>query len=262
MLELNKIHNENCLDTMARMDDGFIDLTVTSPPYDNLRNYNGYEFDFESIAKELFRVTKSGGVLVWVVADGTKDGTESGTSFSQALFFKEIGFKLHDTMIFYCPKPPLTHNRYEQEFEYMFILSKGKPNTFNPLTEKKLHIDRRQVKAVRRESDGSVDVGYAKQTATKIKGNVWKINTGGGISSADPIAFNHPAIFPEQLAKDHILSWSNENDLIYDPFMGSGTTAKAAHLLKRKWIGSEISAEYVELANKRIEPYLMQETLF
>ncbi len=136
MLEVNKIYNEDNLATMARMPDGFIDLTVTSPPYDGLRKYNGYSFDFESTAKELYRVTKNGGVLVWVVGDSTKNGTESGTSFRQALFFKEVGFNLHDTMIYAKNNPiPLTHNRYEQQFEYTFVLSKGKPNNFNGLKE-------------------------------------------------------------------------------------------------------------------------------
>ena len=133
-MEVNKIYNENCLDTMARMPNGFVDLTVTSPPYDNLRTYNGYSFDFEAVAKELYRVTKQGGVVVWVVGDATIKGSESGTSFRQALFFKEIGFNLHDTMIYAKNNPiPLNHNRYEQQFEYMFVFSKGKPNTFNAI---------------------------------------------------------------------------------------------------------------------------------
>ena len=130
-MEINKLYNENCLETMAKMPDNFIDLTVTSPPYDNLREYKGYSFAFEQIAKELFRITKQGGVVVWVVGDATMNGSESGTSFKQALFFKEIGFNLHDTMIYQKVNyVPLTHNRYEQSFEFMFILSKGKPKTF------------------------------------------------------------------------------------------------------------------------------------
>ena len=133
-MELNKIYNESNLETMARMPDGFIDLTVTSPPYDNLREYKGFSFPFENIAKELYRVTKDGGVLVWVVADSVIDGSESGTSFKQALYFKEQGFNLHDTMIYQknsYPFPPT--NRYYQQFEYMFVFSKKKPNTANLL---------------------------------------------------------------------------------------------------------------------------------
>jgi len=132
-MEINKIYNEDCLDTMKHMPDNFIDLVVTSPPYDKLRDYKGFTFDFENIAKELYRVTKQGGVVVWVVADATVNGSETGTSFKQALYFKEIGFNLHDTMIYYRWSGPLTHRRYEQEFEYMFILVKGKLETFNPI---------------------------------------------------------------------------------------------------------------------------------
>ena len=133
-MEVNKIYNENCLDTMTKMPDNFVDLTVTSPPYDSLRVYNGYSFDFEAVAKELFRVTKQGGIVVWVVADATTKGSETGTSFRHALFFKEIGFNLHDTMIYAKNSyMPLTHNRYEQAWEYMFVLSKGRPSTFRPI---------------------------------------------------------------------------------------------------------------------------------
>ena len=141
-MEINKIYNENCLDTMARMEDNFIDLTVTSPPYDNLREYNGYSFDFENIAKELYRVTKVGGVVVWIVGDATKNGNEYGTSFKQALFFKECGFNLHDTMIYRkLNYLPITTNRYEPQFEYMFILSKSKLKTFNPIKKQIKHLD-------------------------------------------------------------------------------------------------------------------------
>lgn len=261
-MEINKIYNEDCLETMKRMPDNFIDLCVTSPPYDNLRLYKGYSFAFEEIAKELFRVTKEGGVVVWVVSDATTDGSESGTSFKQALFFKECGFNLHDTMIYHKLSPPLTHNRYEQHFEYMFVFSKGKPKTFNPIFEKKLWDDNRTKKNVRREKDGTTDFGYASKSPDKIKGNVWKYVVGGGHVTDDKIAHNHPAIFPEKLCADHIYSWSNEGDLIYDCFGGSGTTAKMAHIMKRDWILSEISNEYCQIAEKRIEPYLKQTTLF
>jgi len=261
-LELNKIYNESNLDTMKRMPDNFVDLTVTSPPYDNLRDYKGYSFPFEDIAKELCRVTKQGGVVVWVVSDATNNGTESGTSFKQALFFMECGFNLHDTMIYHKHSPPLTHNRYEQHFEYMFVFSKGKPKTFNPILEKKIWEDNRTQKAIRREKDGSSDIGYAGKSENKIKGNVWKYNVGGGHVTDDKIAYKHPAIFPEQLCADHIFSWSNENDIVYDCFGGSGTTAKMAHLMKRNWILSEISSEYVQIAEKRIAPYLAQTSLF
>lgn len=257
-MEINKIYAENCLDTMARMPDGFIDLTVTSPPYDNLRKYNGYEFDFEPIARELFRVTKKGGVVVWVVGDATINGSETGTSFRQALYFKEIGFNLHDTMIWQkLHVIPLTHNRYEQGFEYMFILTKNRPAIINHLREPSSYAGATRLRLSQSKEDGSAVRNRNEVTTVgdeKIRSNVW-------IYPHANVRENHPAIFPEQLAKDHILSWSNEGDLVYDPFMGSGTTAKAAHQLNRRWIGSEIGEEYVELANKRLEPYLMQPSL-
>ena len=125
-MEINKIYNENCLETMAKMPDNFIDLTVTSPPYDNLRTYKGYSFDFENVAKELYRITKIGGVVVWIVGDATIKGSETGTSFRQALFFKEIGFNLHDTMIYQKSVPPMNDKRYQHNFEYMFVFVKDK----------------------------------------------------------------------------------------------------------------------------------------
>jgi len=267
MIELNKIYCENCLITMARMSDGFVDLTVTSPPYDNLRDYKGYSFDFESIAKELFRVTKKGGVVVWVVGDATINGSETGTSFRQALYFKKCGFNLHDTMIFSKNSAPLTHNRYEQSFEYMFIFSKKKPKTFNPLfvkTQEAGRIKKYDYITGTTNENSAVRSGMDRQSVVKdekYRQNIWFFAVGSNCSSMDNI-FNHPATFPESLAKDHIKSWSNEGDLVYDPFIGSGTTAKMAHLLRRNWIGSEISQEYVDLANKRIQPYLDQLTCF
>ena len=257
-MEVNKIYNENNLETTAKMPDCFVDLTVTSPPYDNLRIYNGYSFDFENIAKELFRVTKIGGVVVWVVGDSTINGSETGTSFKQALYFKEVGFNLHDTMIYQKQNyVPLTHNRYEQEFEYMFIFSKGKPTTFNPQylkceTSGSYNLRRKGYKI-----DGASVRRRDEITTTKnekFRSNIWMYPVGSSETS-------HPAPFPEDLARDHIYSWSNEGDLIFDPFGGSGTTAKMAHLQKRNWIISEISSEYCKMAEKRLQPFLSQQTL-
>ena len=251
MIEINKNYNESNLETMAKMPDNFIDLTVTSPPYDNLRQYNGYSFDFENIAKELFRVTKQGGVIVWIVGDATVKGSESGTSFRQALYFKEIGFNLHDTMIYRKKNYiPLTHNRYEQEFEYMFVFSKGKPRTFKPIMiECKTKGSKTNGRTFYQTSSQNTPTEGHKNDAVKEykqKGNVWEVSTNSGTKG-------HPAQFPERLANDHIISWSNEGDLVYDPFMGSGTTAKMSILNNRNWIGSEISSEYCEIIEKRIK---------
>jgi DNA modification methylase len=246
-MEINKIYNENCLDTMSRMEDNFIDLTVTSPPYDDLRTYNGYSFDFESIAKELYRVTKGGGVVVWIVGDATIKGSETGTSFRQALFFKEIGFNVHDTMIYKKLNPnPVMGARYKQCFEYMFVFSKGKLKTFNPI---KVHCENTKgfVKCFVGEKDGIKQYVNKKRNEYKNIDNIFEYKTVRNKETK-----KHSAVFPEQLANDHIISWSNENDLVYDCFMGSGTTAKMAKLNNRNYIGSEISKEYCNIIEQRL----------
>jgi DNA modification methylase len=259
-IEKNKIYQGDCLEVLRAFPDEFIDLTVTSPPYDNLRTYNGYTFDFEGIAKELYRVTKEGGVVVWVVGDATIKGSETGTSFKQALYFKEIGFNLHDTMIYRSGKPPLTHNRYEQEFEYMFILSKGKPKTFNairvPCIEAGKSRRRNYGEKIGAKTESKNAIRHrdeiTKVSDTKIKYNIWSYPTGMGGTTNDKIAFEHPAIFPEKLAEDHILSWSNEGDTVLDPMCGSGTTLKMALHNNRSYIGIEISEKYCEIARSRL----------
>jgi DNA modification methylase len=251
MIELQKIYNEDCLKTMANMPDNFIDFIITSPPYDDIRQYNGYDFDFINISKELFRVLKNGGVMIWVVGDKTENGSESGTSFKQALHFKEIGFNLHDTMIYYKNNPmPTTGNRYHQHFEYMFALSKGAPKTFNPIKEETKYRGIANMK--NRGEFGSLHYKKVDRTTEKKVGNVFFYSIGGGISTKDKIAYQHPAIFPEQLVFDQISTWTDEHDIIYDPFMGSGTTAKVAILCNRRWIGSEISKAYIDIADKRL----------
>lgn len=253
-MELNKIYCMDCLVGLKQMKDESVDLTVTSPPYDNLRTYNGYSFDFENIAKELYRVTKKGGVIVWIVGDSTIKGSESGTSFKQALYFKEIGFNLHDTMIwnkgsFSFP----SKNCYHQVFEYMFIFSKGKPKTLNFIKDRKnKYVGERGASG--RKKDGTRNKG--KSTVRDEYGkrfNIWNYSIGGGHCTKDKIAHKHPAIFPEQLAYDHIVSWSNENDVVMDIFMGSGTTAKMCKMTNRNYIGFEISQEYCEIAEERLK---------
>lgn len=242
-MEINKIFVENCLETMAKMPDDFIQATITSPPYDNLRKYNGYSFDFEAIAAELWRVTKPGGVVVWVIGDQTISGSESGTSFRQALHFISLGFKLHDTMIYEKNSPAYpssaNSNRYTQIFEFMFVFSKGKPKA-------QLLCDKPNKWAGHRDFSGKQKNPVPEFSP---RNNIWKFTTSfNGVK--------HPAPFPEALANDHILTWTDELDLVYDPFMGSGTTAKMALLNNRNFVGSEISSEYVSLANQRIEGLL------
>jgi site-specific DNA-methyltransferase (adenine-specific) len=238
-MELNIIYNENCLDTMLKMPNDFIDLVVTSPPYDNLRTYNGYSFDFEKVASELFRITKPNGVVVWVIGDATIKGSESGTSFRQGLHFMTIGFKLHDTMIYEKNSPAYpasrTSNRYTQIFEYMFVFAKGD-------VSKHLICDKPNKWAGHKDFSGKLKNPVPDFSP---RNNIWKYTTSfNGVK--------HPAPFPEQLAYDHIVSWSDVGDVVYDPFMGSGTTAKMSLASGRNFIGSELSSEYCDLANKRI----------
>ena len=237
---------------MAKLPEGCVDLTVTSPPYDDLRTYKGYTFDFESVAKALYRVTKPGGVVVWVVGDATIKGSETGTSFRQALYFKEVGFNIHDTMIYLKPGFSAVGAlavRYAPVFEFMFVFTKGKMKTFNPLKDRICKHKDSVLSGTIRNPDGTTKrmSGEGKVYAKDGLGhryNVWEINP----QTVD----GHPAPFPESLANDHIVSWSNEGDLVYDPFLGSGTTGLMAVLNKRRFIGSEISAEYCALAQKRI----------
>ncbi len=260
-MELNKIYNESNLDTMARMPDNFIDLTVTSPPYDGLRLYNGFSFPFEDIAKELYRVTKPGGVVVWVVGDSTTQFNETLTSFKQALYFQGLGFGI-ETMIYQkeCPTWNESSKRYRQDFEYIFIINKGTPKTFNPLKDVRVNNLKPRKALGSRNGTRHYEMVYPNEFT--VRSNIFKYVNGYGRTAKDDIAYKHPAIFPEQLAADQIYTWSNEGDIVYDCFGGSGTTAKMAHLQKRNWILSEISSEYVELAEKRIAPYLAQMMMF
>ena len=253
MLELNKIYNIDCVAGMKLLDDESVDLTVTSPPYDNLRTYKGFTWDFESVAKELYRVTKQGGVVVWIVADATVKGSETGTSFRQALHFMDCGFNLHDTMIWRktdpVPQFP-TIPRYTHDFEYMFILSKGKIGTFNPIMI--------PTKNAGTKRNRNLDSEFSRQSADRPREEVTivksekKLTNTWEMGNASGQVKGHPAVFPEKLAEDHIISWSNPCDVVFDPFMGSGTTAKMALLNNRNYIGFELSEEYCKIAEERI----------
>ena len=241
---------------MKGIDDKSVDLTVTSPPYDNLRTYNGYVFNFEEIAKELYRITKDGGVVVWVVGDATIKGSETGTSFKQALYFKDIGFNLHDTMIYdkgYAPNP--SNIRYNQSFEYMFVFVKGKIKTVNLLRESRTTVGNR--KSTIRQKDGTTKTEERILNKDRVRRNIWFLDNGYMRTSKDKISFQHPATFPEKLAEDHIISWSNEGDVVFDPMAGSGTTLKMAKKNNRNYIGIEISPEYIDIINKRLSSTLI-----
>lgn len=261
------IFNKDCIDGFVEIQDNSIDLTVTSPPYDNPRNDKYYEdsswtFDkFKEVAQELYRVTKDGGVVVWIVGDATIDGSETCSSFKQALHFVDCGFKLHDTMIYEKSNPlPQNHNRYEQCFEYMFVFSKGKPKTFNPIKENTKYYGREMNWSNRKDAQYKRNRinGYIKVKETKNHRNIFSYSIGGNNSG-------HQAVFPYKLAYDHIRTWSNIGDTVLDPFIGSGTTAIASFRLNRNVIGFEINTSYFKIAQKRIddlELHPIQEDLF
>ena len=262
MLQLNQFYIGEAVNFMKEnIPDNFVDLTVTSPPYDNLRTYKGFVFNYKNMLKELYRITKSGGVVVWVVGDATINGSETGTSFKQALYAKEeVGFNLHDTMIYHKINPiPIKQNRYYPCFEYMFILSKGKPKTFNPIMRKSLSAGTK-VRARQRSGIDSYIKNPTGKNSTKeysIEYNLWSYKVGSvGQTSMDKIAYKHPAQFPEKLAEDHIISWSNEGDIVLDPMCGAGTTCKMAWLNKRNFIGIDISEEYInDICKPRLKQY-------
>ena len=250
-----RLEHGNCLEVMDKLiEEGVkVDLTVTSPPYDNLRTYKDSlewgEHIWKPVIEKLYQITKDGGVVVWVVGDATVKGSETGTSFKQALYFKEIGFNLHDTMIYQkdnCPFP--SSNRYYANFEYMFILSKQAPKAFNPITDRVNKSFGRKISGTNRKKDGTTEAIKNKGkeiTEYGVRFNCWLISEGKRIEG-------HPAYFPEKLANDHIISWSNEGDLVFDPFLGSGTTGKMAVKNKRNFIGIEKVKEYYSISKKRI----------
>jgi len=254
---MSKLIHGDCIEEMTKMQEESIDLTVTSPPYDNLRTYEGSlqwnENIWKQVLEGLYRVTKEGGVVVWVVGDSTIKGSETGTSFKQALYAMECGFNLHDTMMWRKSNPTpndTRQNRYRQSFEYMFIFSKQTPHNCNYIREKCKMAGAKSPSTSQRKSDGSKRTDIAKRRSmqvvneTKTLENIWTY----------PVAKNkaHPAGFPEQLAHDHIISWSNEGDTVFDPFLGSGTTGKTAKQLGRKFIGIEKVEKYYEIAKARI----------
>lgn len=265
---MNQVILSNCIEGMKTLEDEVIDLCVTSPPYDDLRSYNdssSWNFEtFKEVAQQLHRVMKTGGVVVWVVGDATVKGSETGSSFRQCLHFMDLGFVLHDTMIYEKNGSPFPArrdgNRYSQVFEYMFVLSKKtKPKTANLLCDKPnrwagyTHFGKGTI----RTKDGSlVERNIKPIPEFSPRNNIWKYNTGKNYSSKDDAAFEHPAIFPEALARDHILTWSNEDDLVLDPFMGAGTTAVCCIETNRKYVGFEVDENYYDVCNRRIAQHV------
>lgn len=252
LLPTNEVLHGDAVDVMENLPSDSIDLVVTSPPYDKLRNYNGYSFDFEGIAMGLFRVIKKGGVVIWVVGDKIYRGNKSLTSFRQAIFFQEIGFNVHDAMIYQKKNTPfMRSNGYTNCFEYMFVFSKGSPKTFNPLKTKTVR-QGQEMLPFNKGPDGINNKILGELKPEKTRNNIWEYPVGLHGTTSDRIAFEHPAVFPEKLAEDHIISWTNEGDIVFDPMCGSGTTCKMAMLNNRLYIGCDISKEYVDLTRRRL----------
>ena len=243
----------DCMDLLSEIPESSIDLTVTSPPYDKLRNYNGYAFDAEGVGKALLRVTKDGGVVVWVVGDRINGG-RSMTSFRQAVMFQDIGFTIHDVMIYQKKNTPFTRsNAYTNAWEFMLVLSKnGPPKTFNPIKVPTVR-NGEELLTHNKLPDGINKKRRGRLNKEKTRTNIWSYAVGLGGTTRDRIAFQHPAVFPERLAEDHILSWSNLGDVVLDPMCGSGTTCKMAKMHGRKYIGIDISQKYIEIARERLE---------
>lgn len=257
---INKVFLGDSRQILPTLPKNSIDLILTSPPYDALRDYKGGSWNFEifqDIARELYRVLKPGGVIVWIVGDQTIHSNKTLTSFRQALFFQSLGLKAYDIMIYEKSGTGPPHKkRYFNAFEYMFIFTKGVPNTVHLLTDKKNKWGGYTTfsDVTKREKDGSLtNKGKKKIQEFGVRTNIWKYINGKGFSSKDKIAYKHPAIFPEKLAEDHILSWSNPGDVVLDPFAGSGTTLKKACELGRKWIGIEVSSEYISIIDERLK---------
>ena len=247
----NVFYIGDAIKVLSRFKEAVIDLTVTSPPYDDLRNYNGFRFDAQKMLEAIYRVTKNGGVCVWVVGEKIK-GSRSLSSFKQAFIGKACGFNVHDVMIYQKKNTPFMRaNAYTNGYELMIIFAKGKPKTFTPLMTPTVRsgwetaVHNKGPDAVNRKRP-------VKLNKEKVKTNIWAYAVGLGGSTKDKVAFQHPAIFPENLAKDHILSWSAPGDLVLDPMCGSGTTCKMAQIYQRDWIGIDISKQYIDIAKERV----------
>ena len=263
-LATNQIHNQCCIEGMKQLPDESIDLVITSPPYDAIRDYhNNDEWNhhkFQQVATELGRVIKPGGVIVWNVNDQVINGSKTGSSFRQALYFKDtLNLNLHDTMIYekvgiaFASGPNST--RYTQKFEFVFIISKGRPKSINLIQDKpnKWAGTQSWGKTGGRNTAGEVLKYKDKSNPVKefgVRNNIWLIKNSGGHGQSNKEAYQHPATMPEELARGHIISWSNPGDIVLDPFLGSGTTARMAEQEGRQYIGYEIDEEYANLAKR------------
>ena len=259
MIQPNQIIQGECVKVMSEhLPHESVDLTLTSPPYDDMRTYEGYSLDIRNIAAQLYRVTKRGGVVVWVVADQTKNHNMSLTSFKHALYMKYAGFNFYHHMIYRKGRVALgtPNGSYFNDFENMFVFTKGgKPKTYNAIEDVKNKHAGKSVAITYRNRDGTMGpVEHTDKVHAEYgkRGRVWHYNQGGASTTKDKFAYEHPAMFPEKLAHDHIITWSNEGDIVLDPFCGGGTTLKVAKQLNRKYMGIDVSEKYCKLSYRRV----------
>jgi site-specific DNA-methyltransferase (adenine-specific) len=242
---------------MKEMPDNAVDLMVTSPPYDSIRDYNGYAFDLHETGKEVYRILKPGGIGVMVLQDQTHNFGKSLTSFRTILdWCDSIGFKLFECVIYrkYGPEGAWWRNRFRVDHEYMPIFLKGeRPQYFNkePLKVQSKHGGRILTGSGSRRTDGGTNPTVTRMiNPTKCRGTIWDYLMAG---DKDSLKRRHPATFPDQIPMDFISCFCPPGGIVLDPFMGCGSTAVAAVRLDRKFIGFEISSAYCELAKKRLE---------
>lgn len=276
MFSVNQIICGDCVEVLSTFPDEFVDITISSPPYGKIRDYaNGNSYNFLLLAEQLYRVVKEGGLVAWIRNDTVEDGSKTGDTFKQTIEFMNVGFNLYDVLIWEKSGVSYPANgRYTGIHEYIILLSKGKPKVFNPIKDVPKLWEGSWGKLTTRNQDGSLtyqnleNEGKAKsgrddtgKYGYKQRTTIWKINNGFGFNTKDEIAKEHPAIFPETLCHDIIVSWSNEGDLVLDPFCGSGTTLKMAKILNRNYIGIDISQRYCDISKQRVDNTEQQLTL-
>lgn len=252
MINVEGIHEGECSKVMSGWPADCIDMVLTSPPYADLLNYRGFKFDLAAIARQLFRVLKDGGVMVWVIGDKTVDYSRQMIPYTHAFGLRDAGFCIYDVMIYSKPAGRyMNRYRYPNVYEHMIVASKGKPKTFNPIMVKtKKPGDSRNTTILHRDADNNRTLGYRTTAEERPHDNIWKYSPGFG--AVDRYAFEHPAVFPEKLARDQIISWSNPNDIVLDPMCGSGTTLKMARVYGRRYAGIDVAPEYLEIVRRRL----------
>jgi site-specific DNA-methyltransferase (adenine-specific) len=258
-LSLNRIYCTDCVEGMKQIPGSSIDLVVTSPPYDSIRNYNGFTFDLHATGQGIHRVLRDGGIAAMVLQDQTSNFGKSLTSFRTVLdWCDNIGFKLFECVIYrkYGPEGAWWRNRFRVDHEYMPIFLKGnRPNYFDkePLKIPSKHGGKVMTGSGSRRTDGKTNHAVTRMiNPTKCRGTVWDYLMAG---DKDPIKRKHPAPFPDQIPKDFIGCFCPPGGIVLDPFMGCGSTAMAALALGRRFIGFEISPEYCSLAEERMKTF-------